>query len=147
MLFKFRCAKILLAIFFVSPTSLADGAESVSVGAQISEGINLSGGVRAAVTEFWHSHGRFPVDNAEAGISQPYEITGRYVLSVTVTGTDGIISVDFGFEAAEEIFGRTIEMIPTIVSREKVRWSCSAPYIPSNLLPATCNGAYVPLGI
>lgn len=143
---RVRRTNSMLAMLLVCTLSSADETVAVPVPDQISEGISLSGSVRAAVTEFWHSNGRFPFDNAEAGIIQPYEITGHYVASVTVTNTDGIISVEFGEKASQEIFGRTIEMTPTILSGKKVRWSCSTQFIAENLLPTICNGKIVPPG-
>ena len=142
-----RVTILLPAMLLACTLSSADDSAVVPVPDQISEGINLSGGVRAAVTEFWHSHGRFPFDNAEAGVIQPHQISGRHVASVTVTSTDGIISVEFGVDAAQEIFARTIEMTPVIVSGKSVRWSCSSRYIADNILPETCNGKTVPPGI
>ena len=109
-----------------------------SITEQISEGLNLSGGVRAAVTEFFHSHGRFPISNAEAGLVEPYEIKGKYVISVTVTAIRGIISVEFGGDAAQQIYGRTIEWTPTL-AESKLEWSCSSQYISDLFWPEVCQ--------
>lgn len=103
-------------------------------------GMTLAGGVLAAVKEYWLVKGHFPSDNLEAGVGPANQIVGRYVASVTVTNADGIVSVEFGGEAAWEIFGRTIEMTPKIESGGKFRWICSSQYIAHDHLPESCGG-------
>ena len=50
----------------------------------------LAGDLRKDVMEFYWHTGRFPKDNAEAGIAEPEHIKGQYVNSITVS--DGVIS-------------------------------------------------------
>lgn len=141
-----RYATLLAVMLFGQASSSANESDAVAIPDQIAEGINLSGGVRAAVTEFWHSHGRFPLDNTEAGLLQPYEIVGRFVVAVTVTGDEGVVSVEFGADADWGISGRTIEMTPKVTSDKSIRWSCSSQFIENRLLPSNCNGQKLPTG-
>ena len=141
MTLRLRFALILLIACLISTglrgDEIRDGSTH-SITEQISEGLNLSGGVRGAVTEFFHFHGRFPVSNAEAGLLEPYEIKGKYAISVTVTAIRGIISVEFGGDAAQEIYGRTIEWTPTLAG-SKLEWSCSSQYISDLFWPEVCQ--------
>lgn len=57
------------------------------------EGIVLGGEVRKDIMEFYSHTGRFPKDNAEAGLPNPENIRGKYVKSLTVH--DGAIDVSF----------------------------------------------------
>ena len=45
--------------------------------AQISEGLQLAGSARAAVTEYYQDHTLFPTDNAQAGLEGPGSTTGK----------------------------------------------------------------------
>ena len=63
------------------------------IASQVSEGLNLSGGAKAAVTEYFRDKGRFPTTNSEAGLVNAHQINGRYVSSVAVT--TGVITVTY----------------------------------------------------
>ena len=133
----------LMSCFVCSASFGEDTAKEVAsylevVRAQIAEGINYAGGVQAAVTEFYQAHGRFPVDNAEAGLIPPFEIKGQYVVAVTVTSDSGKILVEFGALADPVISGRSIEMSPA-KSGSKINWTCSSRYISTQYLPAECQ--------
>ncbi|HFB5114833.1 TPA: pilin [Neisseria gonorrhoeae] len=53
--------------------------------AQVSEAILLAEGQKSAVTEYYLNHGKWPENNASAGVaSPPSDIKGKYVESVTV---------------------------------------------------------------
>ncbi|ENV6642524.1 pilin [Neisseria gonorrhoeae] len=58
--------------------------------AQVSEAILLAEGQKSAVTEYYLNHGKWPKDNASAGVANPTEIKGKYVQSVTVA--NGVVT-------------------------------------------------------
>ncbi|EMS5784635.1 pilin, partial [Neisseria gonorrhoeae] len=59
--------------------------------AQVSEAILLAEGQKSAVTEYYLNNGKWPEDNASAGVaSSPTDIKGKYVESVTVT--NGVVT-------------------------------------------------------
>jgi len=141
MAFSLRAIPILLLFWFSSAVSADDKAANViahSITEQISEGLNLSAGAKAAVTKFFREHGRFPVGNAEAGLINPDDIRGKYVVSVTVATAHGEISAKYGGDASLEIYGRTIEWIPAVVEG-KIEWSCSSQYIAELYWPQACQ--------
>lgn len=107
-----------------------------TVGPQISEGLVLVGGPRAAVTEYFNDHGRLPLNNEKSGIAEPYLIEGRYVVSVTVT--DGTISIMFGMNSSPEIYGHTLEFIPEVVD-DGLSWTCVSYTIADKYLPRGCR--------
>ena len=55
--------------------------QDYTIRAQVSEGLNLSGGAKAAVAEYYLDSGRLPADNNEAGLMDAHEINGRYTSS------------------------------------------------------------------
>jgi len=104
---------------------------------QVSEALNLAGGAKAAIAEYRLDVGRLPVNNKEAGLTQPERIVGKFTSSVTVI--DGALVIEFGGRADAAISGRTLVITPTVIG-EAVTWSCRSGYIESRYLPSTCIG-------
>ncbi len=109
-----------------------------TVRSQISEGLNLSGGAKAAVTEFYQDRGVFPSNNAEAGVEAAANIQGKYVSSVAVV--DEVITVQYGNDANAQILGETITLTADTTTVGSVKWVCaSGGVIPDKHLPAACR--------
>ena len=109
-----------------------------TVRSQISEGLNLSGGAKAAVTEFYQDRGVFPSNNAEAGVEAAANIQGKYVSSVIVV--DEVITVQYGNDANVQILGETITLTADTTTVGSVKWVCaSGGVIPDKHLPAACR--------
>lgn len=141
MALSFRRRLIVLVLLIWSSVFAAENDETVvahSIPVQVSEGINLSAGAKAAVTKFFEQHGRFPSGNTEAGLVHPFAIQGKYVVAVTIAVTQGIVSAEFGGDSSPDIYGRTIEWIPTIVEG-KIEWSCASKYIAKQYWPKACR--------
>ena len=109
-----------------------------TVRSQVAEGLNLSGGTKAAVTEFFQDRGRFPANNAEAGVEAAANIQGKYVSSVTVA--DEVITVQYGNDANVQIDGESISLTANTAAAGSVQWICaSAGVIQDKHLPAACR--------
>ena len=85
---------IVVAIIGILAAIAIPAYQDYTIRAQVSEGLNLSAGAKAAVTEFFQDQGTLPTDNAEAGIEAANVITGKYVVSVAVAA--GVITVTYG---------------------------------------------------
>ncbi len=110
-----------------------------TVRSQIAEGLNVSGGVKAVVTEYYQDRGVFPTDNVEAGLSDPLEIEGKYVESVAVGNQDGIITITYGNDANAQIMGETVTLTATD-NLGSVSWACaSGGVIEAKHLPSACR--------
>ncbi len=103
---------------------------------QIRQGLNFAGGAKAAVTEYFYKHQKMPVDNYEAGLTDSFNIGNDVVISVSVS--DGEISVTFGGAAAAELSGRVIALTP-FAKDGRIHWECAASYIDDRYLPAPCR--------
>ena len=55
---------------------------------QMSEALSLASGSKVALAEYFNTNGKFPADNATAGIGNADTIKGKYVTSVTVSAID-----------------------------------------------------------
>ena len=133
---------IVVAIIGILAAIAIPAYQDYTIRAQVSEGLNLSGGAKAAVTEYSQDRGTFPTTNAQAGLSAAADIEGKYVTSVTV-GTSGVVSVLFGGTASDAhtlISGKTLEMTPAN-NTGSVSWSCATKgtEIANKHLPAACR--------
>ena len=108
-----------------------------TIRAQISEGLNLSGGAKAAVTEYYMDNDRFPNDNETAGLSPANRILGQYVAGVSVQ--NGTIVVTYGNQAHALIQDNTLVLEPDAGSTGVVQWNCYSPTIAPKHLPAACR--------
>jgi len=129
---------IVVAIIGILAAIAIPAYQDYTIRAQVSEGLNLSGGAKAAVTEYYQDQGVFPTDNATAGIEAAGNITGKYVVSVTV-GAAGVLSVVYGGDANANIAGDTLSMTPTD-NLGSVSWACSdGGGLQNKWLPAACR--------
>jgi type IV pilus assembly protein PilA len=109
-----------------------------TVRSQIAEGLNVSGGAKAAATEFFQDRGVFPADNAEAGVEAAANIQGKYVSSVTVA--DDVITIQYGNDANAQILGETITFTADTTTAGSVKWVCaSGGVIQDKHLPTACR--------
>ena len=100
----------------------------------------MSGGAKAAVSEYTMDRGTWPTDNATAGLAEAQFINGKYVTSVTV-GPLGVLSVLYGgTDAHASLAGARLLMTPT-TSAGSVEWDCASgtPVIAPRHLPAACR--------
>ena len=125
-------------VFLVILAAVAIPAyQDYTIRAQVSEGLNLAGGAKAAVSEFRMDRGTWPSDNTAAGLStNATDISGKYVLSVGVS--DGVITVTYGVDAHAEIGADTLSMSP-VANTGSVEWICSSGNIDNKHLPAACR--------
>jgi len=135
---------IVVAIIGILAAIAIPAYQDYTIRAQVSEGLNLSGGAKAAVTEYFQDRGVMPSDNTMAGLATPAtQIAGKYVSSVQV-GANGVITVTYGGIAAEAhsvITAKTLEMTPSTIQAGSVTWDCASAgaSIANKHLPAACR--------
>ena len=131
---------IVVAILAILMAIAIPAYQDYTIRSQVSEGMNLSGGARTAVAEFWTDRGTFPGSNESAGLSAPASITGEYVDTVTV-GANGVITAKFGGVANAEIQGKSLVLTPTAAAGAgSIEWGCqNTTSVPPRYLPARCR--------
>ena len=129
---------IVVAIIGILAAIAIPAYQDYTIRAQVSEGLNLSGGAKAAVTEFFQDRGSLPTNNTEAGLAAGTAIVGKYVVSVV--NANGIISVTYGNSAHTVIAADSIELSP-VTHAGSVEWVChtGAGTIANKHLPAACR--------
>ena len=130
---------IVVAIIGILAAIAIPAYQDYTIRAQVSEGLNLSGAAKAAVTEYFQDRGALPTTNAQAGLSGSGTITGKYVTGVAV-GANGVLTVTYGNDANAQIAGGTLAMSPDTTSGGSVEWACaSASVLQNKHLPSSCR--------
>ena len=132
---------IVVAIIGILAAIAIPAYQDYTIRAQVSEGLNLSGGAKAAVTEYFQDRGLMPTGNAQAGLEAAANIQGKYVASVTVGNVNGVITVAYGNDAHQVISTKTVTMSADTSKAGSVQWVCDSPAaaIADKHLPAACR--------
>lgn len=142
---------IVVAIIGILAAIAIPAYQDYTIRAQVSEGLNLSAGAKAAVTEYFQDQGVAPATNAIAGLEAMGNITGKYVQSVAVGAdggaADGVITVTYSSTAPQSananIDTATLTMTPDAATTPgSVNWNCAGGNIlgaNAKWLPAACR--------
>ncbi|HFA8620410.1 TPA: pilin [Neisseria gonorrhoeae] len=93
--------------------------------AQVSEAILLAEGQKSAVTEYYLNNGKWPKDNASAGVASSSSIKGKYVKQVEVK--NGVVTATMASSNVnKEIKDKRLSLW---AKRENgsVKWFCGQP--------------------
>jgi type IV pilus assembly protein PilA len=111
--------------------------QDYTIRAQVSEGLNLSGYPKAAVTEYFGDVGEYPENNQAAGLAPASELSGKYVASIAII--DGDVLITYGGQANQVLDGKTLVMHPALQGDGVIDWSCRSESIAPKHLPAACR--------
>ena len=103
---------IVVAIIAILAAIALPAYQDYLVRSQVAEGLSLGTGAKAAIWDFLSNNGRYPPNNASAGLAQGTSIVGSYVKSVDINLTG--IDVTFGRDASTNaaIFGKVLLLSP-----------------------------------
>ncbi|MEO1246503.1 MAG: pilin [Pseudomonadota bacterium] len=142
---------IVVAIIGILAAIAIPAYQDYTIRAQVSEGLSLAGGAKATMSEVFQDRGSWPDDNADAGLADPGQILGKYVVSVTASRTgagvddDGVITVVYGADANGNI--TDAELVLTGENQVgSIEWSCAGGNILTDAenqkwLPTACRTA------
>ncbi|MCE5233065.1 MAG: pilin [Mizugakiibacter sp.] len=128
---------IVVAIIAILAAIAIPAYQDYVIRAQVSEGLSLATGAKAAVWDFMSNTGRGPSNNASAGLAKPQSITGAYVSQVDVTG--GLITVSFGAPKANQKIKAGTLLLSPVTHAGSIDWICHSKTIPGQYLPSVCR--------
>jgi type IV pilus assembly protein PilA len=127
---------IVIAIIAILAAIAIPAYQDYSIRSQVSEGLSLATGAKAAVWDFISNYGRMPGNNTSAGLALPASIQGNYVSSEQVTA--GVITITFGNKVNVAATGKTLSLSP-MPSVGSIRWTCRSSTLPPKYLPTVCR--------
>ncbi len=134
---------IVVAIIGILAAIAIPAYQDYTIRAQVSEGLNLTGACKAAVTEYYQDQGVFPADNATAGLEAATNITGKYTSQVAVVA-GGICQATYGGDCNTNILNAVLSMTPQD-NLGSVSWACSGDAtLVDKWLPAACRAPAAP---
>jgi type IV pilus assembly protein PilA len=134
---------IVIAIIGILAAIAIPAYQDYTVRTKISEGLNLAGAAKLAVSETYDSEGRWvTVSNGSYGLPTNTSITGEYVTQIDIvaaTATKPGIQITYAQIGAQVAAGSTLTMIPT-PNAGSMEWDCSTTSgISAKYLPSRCR--------
>jgi type IV pilus assembly protein PilA len=128
---------IVVAIIGILAAIAIPSYQDYTVRAQVVEALVLAGELKPSIQDFYKERGRFPADNAAAGVPAPEHLIGQYVTDIEVA--DGAVHIRFGNKANTLIAGRILSLRPVFVTANPsspISWNCGASRAPNGMTPA-----------
>jgi len=104
--------------------------QDYTIRAQVTEGLALAGGVRAASQQAYLATGAAPATRAEAGLSPgSQDSSGQFVAGVDIA--NGAVVIRYGNAAHPRIAGQTLVLVPYTTGDGSVAWACGYQALPA----------------
>lgn len=129
---------IVVAIIAILAAIAISQYQDYVIRTQVSEGSSLNSGTKTAIAEFYNNKGRWPANNASAGLATATSIQGNYVSQVAVNA--GVVTSSFGGEDAHSNLTSTRTLvISPIFQGGSVEWTCRSTTIPQKWCASSCT--------
>ena len=135
---------IVIAIIGILAAIAIPAYQDYIVRSKISEGLNMAGAAKLAVSETYDSSGEMPGSNGAAGLPGAGSITGGFVTSITVTSTAGTGVVEILYNSSvggnPTANGKKLQLTAT-PTEGSMQWVCASASseIVNKYLPSNCR--------
>lgn len=96
--------------------------QDYTIRAQVTEGLDLASGYRAAVEAAWRNSPRELTAITSDSVAAQLPRSGRYVESIEVVS--GMIVISYGGAANEALAGSVLALVPALDDRRTLAWAC-----------------------
>ena len=128
---------IVIAILGILMAIAIPAYQDYAVRAKASEGINLAGATKLAVAETYSSTGRFPPNQASAGLPLATSTNGKYVTSVGQAS--GVITITYSGNEPKLSSTSTL-LLSATTAAGSVKWKCKiGANLDARYVPAECR--------
>lgn len=130
---------IVVAIIAILAAIAIPAYQNYLIRAQVTEGMSLAGGGKAAIWDFVSNTGRYPSSNHSAGLADSGSITGNYVSSVDVSG--GRIKVLYQGPKANSAISASDKflILSPVTHVGSIDWTCTPSTLDPRYLPTVCR--------
>ena len=120
---------IVVAIIGILAAIAIPAYQDYTIRSQVTEGLNLAGGLKTAVQEYYSNNGEWPTTLTQIGAVDAADAetppSGKYVESVDFTATNGgTLLITYGLDANANIVGDTLALRPRLSTAGDVVWLC-----------------------
>jgi type IV pilus assembly protein PilA len=125
---------IVVAIIGILASIAIPAYQDYTIRAQVVEAFSLASELKGSIQEFRKDRGRFPSNNAEAGVPEAPLLIGNYVSSIRVE--DGVLNIEFGNNVNKMIEGKVLTLQPLVVTgspASPMSWRCGLRSVPTGM--------------
>jgi type IV pilus assembly protein PilA len=101
---------------------------------RVADGLSLASGIKTGLWDFYALQGKWPIDNADAGLATPNSIISGSVASITVN--QSLITI--AYKANVDPVNNTLTLKAT-PQGGGITWDCTGGSVPAKYRPSNCR--------
>jgi len=111
---------IVIAIIGILACLAIPAYQNYTIRAQVTEGLNLAGDWKVAITEFYINNSAWP---SQADLTEMAPSVGTYVSNINVSS--GVITITYGTSQTNQLInGKALTLVPYTNDNDDVLWQC-----------------------